>query len=67
MQNNEGGIMAKKKGHIICTSECEFCIHSDLSKENINTKFHCDAKNKDYIYGQYVPCDFKELKNGATV
>ena len=60
--------MAKRKGNMICTSECEECIYSDLNEENINTKFHCSAKNKDYIYGQYVPCDLKEKrKDGATM
>ena len=60
--------MARKSGSMICTSECVKCIHSDLNEDIIFPKFHCFAKNKDYIYGQYVPCDFKELrKDGATM
>lgn len=60
--------MAKKSKDMICTSECAECIHSDLDINKITPKFHCDAKNKDYIYGQYVPCEFKELrKDGKTM
>ena len=57
-----------KNGNMICTSECVNCIHSDINNENVQLKFHCDAKEKDYIYGQYVPCDFKEIrKDGSTM
>lgn len=55
-----------KYGNIICTSECAYCIHSDINIEDIKPKFHCDAKNKDYIYGQYIPCDFKEIRKDGT-
>jgi len=58
--------MAKKRNDMICTNECVNCIHSDIDSENIKLKFHCDAKEKDYIYGQYVPCDFKELRKDGT-
>ena len=56
--------MAKKKGNVICTDVCQTCVHSNLNEETVNNKFHCDAKNKDYFYGQYVPCDFKETADG---
>lgn len=59
-------VMAKRRGNMICTSECSGCVHSDISKENVNKQFHCDAKNKDYFYGQYVPCDYKELRKDGT-
>ena len=60
--------MARKSGSMICTSECAECIHSNLDVKNIALKFHCNAKDRDYIYGQYVPCEFKELrKDGKTM
>lgn len=58
--------MAKKRRSMICTSECVNCIHSNISSEIVKNKFHCNAKNKDYFYGQYVPCDFKELKKDGA-
>ena len=60
--------MARKSGSMICTSECSECVHSNLDVKNITLKFHCNAKDKDYIYGQYVLCEFKELrKDGKTM
>ena len=57
-----------KHGNVICTNECKQCIHSDIDSGNIKLKFHCDAKDKDYIYGQYIPCDYKETrKDGSTM
>lgn len=58
--------MAKKSKDMICTSECVDCIHSDLDPQKVKLKFHCKAKSKDYIYGQYVPCDFKEQRKDDT-
>ena len=58
--------MARKNNGMICTSECVKCVHSDIQENNINLKFHCSAKNKDYIYGQYVPCELKELRKDGT-
>ena len=55
------------KHNMICTEICEDCIHSDIDKTDILLKFHCSAKNKDYYFGQYVPCTFMEKrKRGAT-
>lgn len=60
--------MAKRKGNMICTSKCADCVHSDIDKENIKIKFHCDAKDKDYSYGQYVFCELMECrKDGSTM
>ena len=56
--------MARKSGSMICTSECSECVHSNLDVKNITLKFHCNAKDKDYFYGQYIPCDLKETVNG---
>lgn len=65
---SRGYKMSKKNNKTICTSRCVDCVHSDLDSNNISARFHCDAKNKDYVYGQYVPCDFKELrKDGRAV
>lgn len=52
--------MAKKRGNMICTTECVNCIHSDLNCEKITAKFYCSAKDKHYYYGQYVSCGSKE-------
>lgn len=50
--------------NIICTSQCTDCIYSDIeSIDKIKLKFHCRKKNKMYMYGQYVPCDFKEARD----
>lgn len=56
--------MTRKGKDTICTSECVECIYSNLNEENTNHKFHCSAKDKDYCYGQYIPCDLKETVNG---
>lgn len=52
--------MAKKKGNLICTTECEKCIHSKINDKN-SVKFHCSAKDKDYYFGQYVSCESMDL------
>ena len=58
----------QKKNNMICTTECEKCIHSDISTEKMSVRFHCNAKDKDYIYGQYIPCNQKESrKDEATM
>ena len=54
--------MSRKNGGMICTNECVNCIHSDLDEDHIELKFYCDAREKYYIYGQYVPCESKELR-----
>lgn len=43
----------------IITSECVKCPHGTLDDSvKSRVKVHCDYKNKDYYYGQYVPCDY---------
>lgn len=43
----------------IITSECVKCPHGTLNDSiKSRVKIHCDYKNKDYYYGQYVPCDY---------
>lgn len=49
--------MAKKQ-KMINSSECEkckFCKIEEISKAKI--VIHCEAKGKDYLYGQFIPCD----------
>lgn len=47
--------------NMINTSECEFCTHSLLNEENkAKIMVYCRVKDKNYIYGQCIPCDYKE-------
>lgn len=47
----------------IITSECVKCPHGTLDDSiKSRVKVHCDYKNKDYYYGQYIPCDFLPRK-----
>lgn len=52
---------------MILTSECEQCdfgIVDDSNKSCI--KVRCIDKNKEYYYGQYVPCDNKNKRKRQT-
>lgn len=52
---------------MIITSECEECIYgivNDDSKARIKIK--CLKKNKEYYYGQCIPCDFKVKRREIT-
>lgn len=43
----------------IITSECIKCPHGTLNNsDKAKVTIHCDYKNKDYYYGQYVTCDY---------
>lgn len=43
----------------IVTSECVKCTHETLDDSvKSRVKIHCDYKDKDYYYGQYVSCDY---------
>ena len=49
---------AKNMSNIICTSECvncKYCTLDDSDRANIRVK--CQIKQKEYIYGQKIPCD----------
>lgn len=53
-----------KRKNMICTTECSECIYSDIEdSENIKLRFYCGKKDKSYIYGQYISCDFKEYRS----
>lgn len=48
---------------MINTSECEHCLHSILNEEDKSKiLMYCKVKDKTYIYGQCIPCDYKENK-----
>jgi len=45
----------------ILSTECEKCAYgtvNEISKAKI--KIHCSIKNKEYYYGQYIPCEYFE-------
>lgn len=47
----------------IITSECEFCKYGTVDDTNkVRVMVHCGYKNKDYFYGQCVPCENMEKK-----
>jgi len=48
---------------MINTSECEDCINSVLDESNkAKIIVFCGAKEKEYIYGQCIPCEYYESK-----
>jgi len=48
---------------LIKTSECVKCTHSTIDDTNkAKVIIHCKAKGKEFIYGQYVECDFKKKR-----
>ena len=50
----------QKSAKTIITTECIKCKHGTLdNSDKSKLKIHCSYKNKDYYYGQCVPCDFK--------
>lgn len=54
---------------LIKTSECGKCIHSHIdTTDKARVTVHCDAKGKEFIYGQCVECDMRKVvKNDKTV
>lgn len=43
-----------------CLKECIYASINDTDKSKIIV--HCAARNKDYIYGQRIPCEDKVKK-----
>ena len=42
----------------ICTSECVHCKYGTLNNSNkAKVKIYCNIRNKEYYYGQIMPCD----------
>lgn len=51
----------------ILSTECENCVYGKIDETNkAKIKIHCDIKNKDYYFGQYIPCDYFE-NNGNNI
>ncbi len=50
---------------MILTSECEGCIHGIIDDRNkARIKILCTYKDKEYYYGQCIPCENKIKKEG---
>ena len=48
---------------IITTSKCESCVYGEIiEKSKADIKVYCNARNKDYQYGQRIPCDDRKVK-----
>ena len=48
---------------IICGKDCEQCKFCTLDESNsAKIKIHCEVKNKDFYWGQCIPCEYKENK-----
>ena len=44
--------------NMICTSECVKCIHCVLNDtDRANIRVYCMLKEKEYHYGQKIPCE----------
>lgn len=52
--------------NMILTSECEKCDYGIIDDSNkARVKVKCIKKDKEYYYGQYVPCDnMRKRKQG---
>ncbi len=49
---------------MILTTECEKCRYGILDESNrAKIIVHCSKKNCNYIYGQRVPCNYKDEIN----
>lgn len=48
---------------MILTSECETCEYGSIDESNkARIKVRCNARNKEYYYGQCIPCDDKKKR-----
>lgn len=48
---------------LIKTSECRKCAHSTIdATDKSKVIVRCEAKGKEFIYGQYVECDIKKRR-----
>ena len=49
--------------NMILTSECESCKYGTIDESNkARIKVTCAYKNKEYHYGQCIPCESKVKK-----
>lgn len=52
---------------MILTSECEHCPQSIINDEDkARIKVYCNIKDKTYYWGQCIPCDYKERREGRN-
>lgn len=52
---------------LIKTSECVKCAHSTIDDtDKSKVIIRCEAKGKEYIYGQYVECEVKKTRKSKT-
>ena len=48
---------------MIITSECEHCKYGVIDDSNkAKIVVYCNYKEKEYLYGQCIPCDYYEVK-----
>ena len=48
---------------MIITSECEECIYGIIDESNkARVKVKCVQKDKEYYYGQCIPCENKRKR-----
>ena len=51
---------------MILTSECAVCKYGTIDESNkARIKVICEYKNKEYYYGQCIPCENKIKKSGG--
>jgi len=49
---------------MINTSECEECIYGTINEEDKSKIIvYCSNKDKEYYFGQCIPCENKRKKN----
>lgn len=54
--------------NMIITSECIKCIHSTINEENkARVTVYCKLKDKNYYWGQCIPCEYMEQKESKDV
>lgn len=52
---------------IICGKECEDCVNAQFFENKKIIKVFCEAKNKEYYYGQRVPCEsYEKYEKGES-
>ena len=49
---------------MIITAECEGCVHGEIFKVGKIEKVRCLYKEKEYYYGQCIPCEHRQKKRG---
>lgn len=52
--------------NMILTSECEKCIYGIIDETNkARIKVKCMKKNKEYYFGQCVPCENRKKRKSG--